>query len=117
MQPIQQLIENVLKDSRPAVLAMIVHVEGSAYRKEGAWMLIRENDSQMGVISGGCLESDIHSRARELFNTGKAETHHYDLSAEDDLGWGRGAGCNGVVTVMVRDIRSDFRRALTLMLQ
>lgn len=115
METIQQLIEKILSDGRPAVLAMIVNVEGSAYRKEGAWMLIRENDSQIGVISGGCLESDLQSRARKLFNTGKAEIHRYDLSAEDDLGWGRGAGCNGVVTVMIRDINSKFRRAITFL--
>ncbi len=115
MQSIQQMIETILSDTQPVVLAMIVQVEGSAYRKEGTWMLIQKDGARTGVISGGCLESDLHSRAIELFNTGKPEIVHYDLSAEDDLGWGRGAGCNGVVSVFVRDIDSDFRHFLTLM--
>ena len=63
-------------------------------------MLIQEDGARTGVISGGCLENDLHSRAIELFNTGKVDIVHYDLSAEDDLGWGRGAGCNGVVSVV-----------------
>ena len=109
------MIETVLSDDQPVVLAMIFQVEGSAYRKEGTWMLIQEDGARTGVISGGCLESDLHSRAIELFNTGKVEIVHYDLSAEDDLGWGRGAGCNGVVSVFVRDIDNDFRHFLTLM--
>ncbi len=109
MEQIQQLIENILNDSRPVVLATIVHVEGSAYRKEGAWMLIQADNLQLSVISGGCLESELHIRAQELFNTGRAEIHRYDLRAEDDLGWGRGAGCNGVVTVMIRDVDPKFR--------
>ncbi|WP_186670411.1 XdhC family protein [Sporosarcina sp. BP05] len=115
MQSIQQMIETVLNDDQPVVLAMVFQVKGSAYRKEGTWMLIQEDGARTGVISGGCLESDLHSRAIELFNTGKVDIVHYDLSAEDDLGWGRGAGCNGVVSVVVRDIDNDFRHFLTLM--
>jgi len=109
------MIEIVLNDTQPVVLAMIIQVEGSAYRKEGTWMLIQEDGTHTGIISGGCLESDLHNRAIELFNTGQVEIVHYDLSAEDDLGWGRGAGCNGVVSVFVRDIDNDFRHFLTLM--
>lgn len=109
------MIETVLSDVQPVVLALVCQVEGSAYRKEGTWMLIQEDGARVGVISGGCLESDLHNRAIELFNTGKVEIIHYDLSAEDDLGWGRGAGCNGVVSVFVRDIDNDFRHFLTLM--
>lgn len=114
MQSFQQLIETVLNDTQPVVLAMIIHVEGSAYRKDGTWMLIQKDGARIGVISGGCLEDDLHSRARELFKTGKVEIVHYDLRAEDDLGWGRGAGCNGVVSVLVRDINDDFRHFLSL---
>ncbi|WP_158233972.1 XdhC family protein [Sporosarcina sp. P34] len=112
MKSIQQIIETVLVDTQPAVLAMIVDIEGSSYRKEGTWMLIQENGVQIGMISGGCLENDLHSHATQLFRTGKAITVQYDLSSEDDLGWGRGAGCNGVVTVLVRDIDENFRNIL-----
>lgn len=115
MQSIQQMMEIVLIDTQPVVLAMIIQVEGSAYRKEGTWMLIQEDGTHTGIISGGCLESDLHNRAIEMFNTGKVEIVHYDLSAKDDLGWGRGAGCNGVVSIFVRDIDNDFRHFLTLM--
>ena len=114
MQSIQQIIEPILNDVQPVVLAMIVQVEGSAYRKEGTWMLLREDGMRKGIISGGCLENDLHNRAMKLFKTGKAEVVHYDLSAEDDLGWGRGAGCNGVVSVLVRDVDDEFRHFLNL---
>ena len=117
MQTIQKMIEIVLNIDQPVVLAMIVNVEGSAYRKEGSWMLFQEDGAQLGVISGGCLENDLRKRARELFKTGKAEVVQYDLSAEDDLGWGRGAGCNGVVSVLIRYIDLEFRQFLGLMHQ
>ena len=101
-------------DTQPAVLAMIVNVDGSSYRKEGTWMLIQESGAQIGMISGGCLENDLHSHATQLFRTGKTVTVQYDLSSEDDLGWGRGAGCNGVVKILVRDIDEDFRGVLAI---
>lgn len=106
------MIDIILNADGPVVLAMIVNVVGSAYRKEGSWMLFQRDGTQFGVISGGCLENDLQSRAKDLFETEKVEVVQYDLSAEDDLGWGRGAGCNGVVSVLIRDIDQEFRRFL-----
>ena len=114
MYSIQYMIETILNDPQAVVLSMIVNVDGSSYRKEGAWMLLQENGNRIGAVSGGCLENDLSARASRLFHTGKAELADYDLSAEDDLGWGRGAGCNGVVTVLVRDIDENFRQFLGL---
>ena len=36
MAHIHELIKEVLNDRQPSALATIVHVEGSAYRREGA---------------------------------------------------------------------------------
>lgn len=112
MQTIQKMIDIIINTDKPVVLATIVNVEGSAYRKEGSWMLFQQDGTQLGVISGGCLENDLQSRARDFFETEKVEVFQYDLSAEDDFGWGRGAGCNGVVSVLIRDINQDFRQFL-----
>lgn len=46
-----------------AVLATVVHTEGSAYRRAGAMMLICEDGCSVGMISGGCLEPHIIKRA------------------------------------------------------
>ncbi|MCJ8010106.1 XdhC family protein [Lederbergia wuyishanensis] len=97
---------------QPSVLAQITNVEGSSYRKAGAWMLLKEDGSKIGLISGGCLENDLKHRASELFSTGRAEIVEYDLSSEDDLGWGSGAGCNGIVSVLLRDVDDRYRRFL-----
>ena len=115
MEYIHQMIKEVLNDNQSSALATIVHVEGSAYRREGASMVVKRDDSRMGVLSGGCLEKDLHYRAKEMFNTGKTAVYQYDLSAEDDLGWGLGAGCNGIISVLVRDIDEDFKSSLLLL--
>ncbi|WP_210468431.1 XdhC family protein [Sporosarcina sp. 6E9] len=106
------MILEVLKDKEPSALATIVDVKGSAYRKEGASMIIKADDSHVGVLSGGCLEQDLHFRAKEIFVSGHSKVFEYDLSAEDDLGWGLGAGCNGIVSVLIRNIDCCFRISL-----
>ncbi len=106
---IHEIVKQILSSNEPAVLAIIVHVDGSAYRKEGAWMLIRQNQARVGLLSGGCLERDLSIRAERLIGTGKGELVHYDLRAEDDLGWGIGPGCNGIVSIFMRDLDSEFR--------
>jgi len=39
-----------------AALATVVHVEGSSYRRTGARMLIVEDGTWIGGISGRCFE-------------------------------------------------------------
>ena len=53
-----------------AVLATVVHTEGSAYRRAGAMMLICEDGRSVGMISGGCLEPHIIKRAFWLTRDG-----------------------------------------------
>ena len=43
----------------PLLLATLVRVEGSTYRRPGARMLMTGERQLAGGISGGCLESDV----------------------------------------------------------
>ncbi|HBI03791.1 MAG TPA: hypothetical protein DDY49_07165, partial [Paenibacillaceae bacterium] len=54
-------------------------------------------------ISGGCLEEDLVHYANEVLQSGKPKNITYDLSSEDDLGWGNGAGCNGIIYVYIEE--------------
>ncbi|MBY0095755.1 XdhC family protein [Mesobacillus maritimus] len=92
------------------VLATIIDVDGSAYRKEGTTMLIK-HDTTVGILSGGCLEEDVRLRAEEL-KPGESVSITYNLKSEDDLDWGQGAGCNGSITVLLEKI--DFTYYLNL---
>jgi xanthine/CO dehydrogenase XdhC/CoxF family maturation factor len=58
IQIIQQ-VKELQKSERKFVLATVVQVDGSAYRRPGARMLISEEGDWWGGISGGCLEGDI----------------------------------------------------------
>ena len=52
-----------------AALATVVSVEGSAYRRPGARMIVTESGETAGAISGGCLERDVSLRAAQVLET------------------------------------------------
>ncbi|MDP3073332.1 MAG: XdhC family protein [Opitutaceae bacterium] len=84
-----------------AVLATLVAAEGSSYRRPGARLLLLADGRRVGSISGGCLEEDVIARAAAVRATGQAEAVVYDTSSENDLVWGVGLGCHGVVRVLI----------------
>ena len=87
------------------VLATIVDTEGSTYRKPGAMMLISREGAFEGMISGGCLEGDLLHHAAKVFETGEASFVTYDMHADDELVWGLGLGCDGVIHLMLQRLQ------------
>ena len=85
------------------VLATVVRVEGSTYRRPGARLLVGPNGAWVGGVSGGCLEGD-------LVRKGWWRTEHgpvvvaYDSTADADTAWRLGLGCNGVVHVLLERV-------------
>jgi len=101
------LILNYWRAGAPgAVLATVVHVKGSAYRRPGARMLILPDGRHIGSISGGCLEGDVCQKAWWLTQDAKPALRVYDSMSDDDAVWEFGLGCNGVVQVLLERIDS-----------
>lgn len=94
----------VRADTQSSVLATLVSAEGSSYRRPGARLLLTANGMRIGSISGGCLEEDVLARARRVMDSGQAEIVTYDTTSENDLVWGVGLGCHGVVRVLLEKI-------------
>ena len=88
----------------PAVLATLVSVEGSSYRRPGARLLVQADGTRLGSISGGCLEEDVMARAAVVRATGRPDAVVYDTTSENDLVWGVGLGCHGVVRVLLEAV-------------
>lgn len=86
-------------------LATVVSVEGSSYRCPGARMLVCEDGTSTGTISAGCLEADVIEHAKSVIKSGAARLVKYDTaSTTDEMAWGLGLGCNGVVRVLVEPL-------------
>lgn len=86
-----------------AALATVVRVQGSAYRRPGAKLLIEQDGETLGSVSGGCLEADVREIALEVLLEGAPRLRHYDTGADDRVIWGLGLGCAGSVDVFVQD--------------
>ncbi len=89
------------------VLSTVVRVTGSSYGGVGARMLIRTDGSTVGLVSGGCLESDLAEHARRVHESGAAEVVRYDTRDDDDAPWGLGLGCNGLIDVLLEPLRPE----------
>ena len=61
----------------PCALAVITNAEGGAVRAPGAMMLIGDDTTSYGYLSGGCIDSDVCLRASQSLTTGKAEYLRY----------------------------------------
>lgn len=105
MSGLNTLLDALLAEreaGREAVLATVVKVEGSAYRRPGARMLVSRFGRPEGTISGGCLEAEVAKKAWWLTEAGPAlrsySTAEADDASEEALSFG--LGCNGKVHVL-----------------
>ncbi|MBW4494923.1 MAG: XdhC family protein [Oscillatoria princeps RMCB-10] len=104
MKELQDIIEAFQKlESRgkTAALATLVKLQGSSYRQLGARMLVTEEGAVAGSLSGGCLEDDVFERAGEVMRSGNPIAVEYDTKADQDIIWGLGLGCNGIVRILI----------------
>lgn len=84
------------------VLGTTIHTEGATYTKPGARMLISPQGEFHGLLSGGCLENDLYQHAKEVLRLNRAQVVEYDSRFEEDLLWGTGSGCQGLLRVLLQ---------------
>lgn len=93
-------------------LATVIRVRGSAYRHEGAKLLVDAEGGCVGNVSGGCLEADVRAVAARVLATGVAERRRYCGGSDEIAAWDLGLGCEGVVELLVEPVtvtRADLR--------
>lgn len=109
------IVRHITATPAPAgVLATLVSVAGSSYRRPGARLLLTPDGQRLGSISGGCLEADVLARAARIASSGQPDLVTYDTTAENDLVWGVGLGCHGVVQVFIEKLPPAPAWAATL---
>ena len=94
-QELGQILERVrsLLPARagPAALAIVTRIEGSAYRRPGAKLLIEADGAALGGVSGGCLEEDVRAgRAAGDAQRPLARLLHYETGGRRHQGLGPG---------------------------
>lgn len=87
------------------VLGAVVSTSGSVYRKAGAMMLFSDAGHQFGLLSGGCLESDLLIQARKVIALGQSQHLSYDAQDEENIAWRLGIGCGGRADIVLHPCR------------
>ena len=107
MNDLPNLLEALKQSTRSGlgiVMATVVKVEGSAYRRPGARMIIPQSGAIVGTVSGGCLERDVARKAWWFTTSGKPAVRIYTTGEDDDdleeAELAFGLGCNGTVHIL-----------------
>lgn len=76
-----------------AVLATVVALDGSSYRRPGVRMLLLDNGKMVGAVSGGCVEKEIQRQAESVFSSGMPKMMTYDGRYR--------LGCEGILYMLL----------------
>jgi xanthine/CO dehydrogenase XdhC/CoxF family maturation factor len=87
------------------VMASLVALDGSSYRRPGVFMLIVENGDMVGAVSGGCVEKEILKQSGSVFFDKTPKMITYDGRYR--------LGCDGILYILIEpfDPGNDFVNA------
>ncbi len=70
-------------------------------------MFFNDLGERFGLLSGGCLESDLHRKASLACAREQAMVVRYDTSTDDELAYEIGMGCGGIVHILLQPITAN----------
>jgi len=83
------------------VLATVVALEGSSYRRPGVRMLLQQDGKMVGALSGGCVEKEVFKQATSVFKTLIPKVITYDGRYR--------LGCEGVLYILLEPFAPDIK--------
>ncbi len=99
-----------IKAGRRCALVTVIKTWGSSPRPEGATLVIAEDGSVVGSVSGGCIEDDLIERVR---NEGIVRTHPeivtYGITADEAHRFG--LPCGGTIQLAIEPISGQSKIA------
>jgi len=94
----EQLVA-ALEQDQPFTLALISGVKGSSPQRLGAKALFFQDGRIVGTLGGGCLEAEVHARAKKALKSGQPAT--FEMLLDHDFGWDDGLICGGSVSGLI----------------
>ena len=83
-------------------LATVIRTWGSAPRRAGSHLLVRDDGLFEGSVSGGCVEGEVVVEAIDVLADGRARLLDYGVA--DETAWRVGLGCGGQVAILVQPV-------------
>lgn len=95
-----------LAAGRPAALAVVTSTWGSAPRREGSLMLVREDGSFEGSVSGGCVEGTVIAEAQALLSKGEP-SKKLEFAVSNGDAFAVGLACGGTIRISIFTLDGD----------
>lgn len=92
-------------------IATVIETWGSAPRRRGAHLVIRDDGLFEGSVSGGCVEGDVIAAAADVIADNAPRRLEYGVA--DARAWEVGLACGGRIAVLVQPVsEAGFAPAL-----
>jgi xanthine dehydrogenase accessory factor len=87
-------------------IATVATAWGSAPRRPGSHLAIRDDGLFMGSVSGGCVEGEVIVEAQALLEANGAR-QLLEYGVADETAWRVGLACGGRISVLVQRLADD----------
>jgi xanthine dehydrogenase accessory factor len=87
-------------------IATVAETWGSAPRRAGSHLAVRDDGLFEGSVSGGCVEGEVVTEALALLEADKGFTR-LEYGVADETAWRVGLACGGRITVIVQRLAAD----------
>jgi xanthine/CO dehydrogenase XdhC/CoxF family maturation factor len=90
------------KAGRGVALATVVETWGSAPRPAGSSLVINDEGTFLGSVSGGCVEGAVVTEALDVIESGTPKLLEFGVA--DETAWKVGLSCGGTIRVFVEKV-------------
>jgi len=102
LDPVLEAARGWLRDGHRVAIATVAKTWGSAPRRIGAHLVVRDDGHFEGSVSGGCVEGDVVTEALQLVQDGGFKILDYGVA--DARAWEVGLACGGRISVLLQSI-------------
>lgn len=97
--------EGWLKSGHGVALATVVETWGSAPRPAGSNLVINDDGTFLGSVSGGCVEGAVVTEALDVIASGQSKMLEFGVA--DETAWNVGLSCGGTIRVYVEKVANS----------
>jgi xanthine dehydrogenase accessory factor len=101
----QDVIQQALtwrQSGKAVALATVIQTWGSSPRPPGSNLVIAEDGSFEGSVSGGCVEGEVIRAAKAVIQSGKQQILEFGVT--DDEAWQVGLACGGQIRILLEPV-------------
>jgi len=90
------------QSGKSVALATVVQTWGSSPRPAGSHLVIADDGSFEGSVSGGCVEGEVINAAKEVIRNGRQQLLEFGVT--DDEAWQVGLACGGQIQILLEPV-------------